>query len=66
MLFLDEVLENYSKENIVFVDGEDMHGICEKVVEYADKGFFFMREIPGTRASERGRSNTRRGALGTL
>ena len=47
MLFLDEVLQHYRGENeIVFVDGEDSHGFCEKARKYAGVGVYFMREIP--------------------
>jgi len=44
MLFLDEVIEAYGGE-IVFVDGEDMHGMCTKVQKFAKMGHYFMREI---------------------
>jgi len=51
MLFWDEVKENYGREEIVFVDGEDEHGLggeggCKKWKEYGELGYYFMREIP--------------------
>ena len=46
MPFLDLVFENYGKDDIVFVDGEDIHGWCKWSTRLVGKGWFFMREIP--------------------
>ena len=46
MPYLETVLATYAPSAVVFVDGEDFHGWCGKVVRLASKGTYFMRELP--------------------
>ena len=46
MPFFEDVMKHYGKEDIVFVDGEDIHRWCTKSKELVGKGWYFMREIP--------------------
>lgn len=44
--YFDEVLEKYSPDDIVFVDGEDEHGFSNFSAALPALGHYFMRELP--------------------
>ena len=44
--YFDEVLEKYSPDDIVFVDGEDEHGFSNFSASLPALGHYFMRELP--------------------
>lgn len=46
MPFWPAVYATYSKDDLIFVDGEDEHGWCPWSTYLRSKGHFFMREIP--------------------